>query len=74
MKAAGINNIIKIILIVLVLLFVVYIWPTPYRYISGGYPWYKKYRVDSSSKIPFRINRITGKGEVWYRGGWEETE
>lgn len=71
MKSAGINNITKIILIVLVLLFAVYIWPTPYKYISSGYPYHRGYFVDSSSKIPFRINRITGKGEVWYRGGWE---
>ena len=71
MKTVGINNIIKIILTVLVILFVIYVWPTPYKYIGGGYPYYKKYRVDSSSKIPFRIHRITGKGEVWSSNGWE---
>ncbi len=41
MKTVGINNIIKIILTVLVILFVIYVWPTPYKYIGGGYPYYK---------------------------------
>lgn len=63
MKAVGINNIIKLILIILVILFAVYVWPTPYRsmpnYRGGG--------------TPFRIHRITGTGEIWMRGGgWTE--
>lgn len=57
-----INVFIKLILIVLVILFVTYVWPTPYRYMPdylGGL------------KVPFRIHRITGTGEVWFRGeGW----
>lgn len=60
MKILKINNIIKLILIILVVLFLVYVWPTPYKYMPhyGG-------------KIPFRIHRITGKGELWYLGtGW----
>jgi hypothetical protein len=56
---------IKLILIILVILFVVYVWPTPYRNISGGYPY-------SSLKLPFRINRITGTGEVWHPSGWKK--
>ena len=61
MRKSKINNIIKLILIVLVILFAIYVWPTPYRYMpdySGG-------------KVPFRIHRITGTGEMWFRGtGW----
>jgi len=65
------KNFVKLILIVFVILFAIYVWPTPYKYIGGGYPYYKKYFVDSSSKIPFRIQRITGRGEVWTSNGWE---
>jgi hypothetical protein len=55
------NNIIKLILIILVILFGVYIWPTPYRYMSIG------------NNIPFRMNRITGIGEVWEGSeGWKK--
>ena len=36
MKTVGINNIIKIILTVLVILFVIYFWPTPYKYVDRG--------------------------------------
>jgi len=61
MKTVGINNIIKIILTVLVILFAIYVWPTPYRYMPdylGG-------------TVPFRIHRITGTGEAWFGGeGW----
>lgn len=64
MKALKINNIIKLILIILVVLFAVYVWPTPYK----NMPYY-------GGKIPFRIQRITGKGELWYeRTGWSETK
>ena len=64
MKALKINNIIKLILIILVVLFAVYVWPTPYK----NMPYY-------GGKIPFRIHRITGKGELWYeRTGWSETK
>lgn len=57
------NNIIKLILVVLVILFAVYVWPTPYRYMPDGI----------SGRVPFRIHRITGTGEAWFRGeGWTE--
>ena len=62
MKVLKINNIIKLILIILVILFAIYVWPTPYKYMPhyGG-------------KIPFRIHRITGKGEMWSPyTGWSE--
>jgi len=56
------NNFLKLILIVLVLLFAVYVWPTPYRYMPNYH-----------SHIPFRINRITGVGELWWGSrGWEK--
>jgi hypothetical protein len=52
---------IKLILILLVILFAVYVWPTPYRNMppfGGGH-------------TPFRIHRITGIGELWYHSkGW----
>ena len=55
------SNFIKLILIILVILLAIYVWPTPYRYMPdylGG-------------KTPFRIHRITGTGEIWFRGtGW----
>jgi len=66
------NNIIKIILIVLVILFGVYVWPTPYRYISGGYPYGYRFNL-RDAKIPFKINRITGTGYIWRNGRWMET-
>jgi hypothetical protein len=56
------NNIIKLILIILAILFAVYVWPTPYR----NMPPLERY----GSHIPFRIHRITGKGELWYNKGW----
>ena len=64
MKTFGINNIIKLILIILVLLFAVYVWPTPYR----NMPYYR------GGSTPFRIHRITGTGEIWRGGGWKEIE
>jgi hypothetical protein len=85
MKALEGNNIIKLILIVLVILFGVYVWPTPYRYISSGYPgrqniitydFLKEGEIPSQPYLkgnPFRINRITGIGEVWVEGkGWRK--
>ena len=55
------KNNIKLILIVLLILFAIYVWPTPYRYMPdylGG-------------KQPFRIHRITGTGEIWrWNTGW----
>ena len=66
MKALKMNNIIKLILIVLVILFAIYVWPTPYKYIGSGYPYPEDYNIRSGIKVPFRIHRITGKGEVWY--------
>ena len=58
----NINVFIKLILIALVILFGVYVWPTPYRNMPpylGGH-------------TPFRINRVTGIGETWYPStGWE---
>ena len=68
------NNFIKIILIVLAILFGVYVWPTPYRNISSGYPNPKKYYLGNDTKIPFRINRITGTGYIWINGIWRETK
>ena len=60
MKTVGINNIIKIILTILVILFAIYVWPTPYRYMPSTY-----------SSQPLRIHRITGIGEYWNRNtGW----
>ena len=60
-KVSKMNNIIKIILIILVILLAIYVWPTPYMYMPdylGG-------------KVPFRIHRITGTGEIWFRDtGW----
>ncbi len=56
------SNFIKLIIIVLVILFTIYVWPTPYR----NMPNYL------GSKVPFRIHRITGTGEIWIRGGWEK--
>jgi hypothetical protein len=59
MKAFEGNNFIKLILIVLVILFGIYVWPTPYKYMP--------YR----NGTPFRIYRITGRGELWIIGrGW----
>jgi len=46
------NNIIKLILIVLVILFAIYVWPTPYKYMPFEY-----------CSRPLRIHRITGIGE-----------
>lgn len=60
----SLNVFIKIILIVLVILFAVYVWPTPYRNMPN-------YRGGSR---PFRIHRITGTGETWTGGGWKEIE
>lgn len=58
----SLNVFIKLILVILVILFAVYVWPTPYRnmpnYRGGG--------------TPFRIHRITGVGEIWRSGGWRE--
>jgi hypothetical protein len=54
------NNIIKIILIVLVILFGVYVWPTPYKYMS------------KISDKPTRMHRITGKIELYYGGRWKK--
>lgn len=62
MKALEMNNIIKLILIILVVLFAVYIWPTPYRYMP---PYTSRF-----GSLPFRIHRITGTGEVWSNIGW----
>ncbi len=42
MKELKINNIIKLILIILVVLFAVNVWPTPYRnmpHLDGGQAW-----------------------------------
>jgi len=64
MKAIQVNNIIKLLLIILVLLFAVYVWPKPYRNMPN-------YRGGS---IPFRIHRITGTGEIWRGEGWVETK
>ena len=50
--------IVKLIITVLVILFAIYVWPTPYRY--GLF--YKEY--------PLRIHRITGEVERWTPGGW----
>jgi len=61
MKLLKINIFIKLILIVLMILFAIYVWPTPYRYMSNY----------SGVNIPFRIHRITGTGEIWYSGRWE---
>lgn len=49
------KNFVKLILIILAVLFAIYVWPTPYKYmnIDGGQP--------------FRMHRITGKGELWFR-------
>ncbi|MBA7586727.1 hypothetical protein ES708_28732 [subsurface metagenome] len=59
------NNIIKLILIVLVILFAVYVWPTPYRYMPDYL----------SGRVPFRIHRITDIGEAWFQGtGWTKLE
>ena len=55
------SNFIKLLLIILVILFAVYVWPTPYRNMP-----------DYLGKLPFRIHRITGTGEIWTAGGWEE--
>lgn len=66
------NVFIKLILIVLVILFAVYVWPTPYRNISSGYPYPREYNA-GDSHIPFRINRVTGIGEIWFRYvGWRK--
>jgi hypothetical protein len=64
------NIFIKIILIILVILFAVYVWPTPYR----NMPSIDRYWVESSpfTNVPFRIHRITGIGEVWYKGEWRK--
>jgi hypothetical protein len=65
------NNFIKLILIVLVILFGIYVWPTPYMYISGGLPGSDRQYNISKNQI-FRINRITGKGEIWLKStGWK---
>ncbi len=58
------NNIIKLILIILTLLFAVYVWPTPYRNMNDI-----KY---FGKNVPFRIHKITGVGEIWKGGGWVE--
>jgi hypothetical protein len=58
------NNVIKLIVIVLVILFAIYVWPTPYRYM----PYYR------GTKFPFRIHRITGKGEYWISNNWIEVK
>ncbi len=61
MKILKMNNIIKLILIILVVLFLVYVWPTPYRHMPDYL----------GVKAPFRIHRITGIGEMWFRDtGW----
>ena len=58
------NNFIKLILIVLVILFGVYVWPTPYKYMPS---------VDFYGQVtPFKIHRITGKGYIWRNGIWWE--
>ncbi|MBE3128415.1 MAG: hypothetical protein IMZ60_01920 [Actinobacteria bacterium] len=74
MKALKINNFIKLILIIIVILFAIYVWPTPYKYIGSGYPFPQEYNARDSN-IPFRIHRVTGRGEIWWYGeggsmGW----
>ena len=60
MKTVGINNIIKIILTIFAILFAIYVWPTPYKYMPSSY-----------SSRPLRIHRITGIGETWrWDTGW----
>jgi hypothetical protein len=59
------NNFIKLILIVLVILFGIYVWPTPYRNMPPT-------SYISSNHRPFRIHRITGRGELWSPSlGWK---
>ena len=51
----------RILLIVGVFLFAVYVWPTIYRYHEGF----------SEARLPLRENRFTGKIEFWRPGtGW----
>jgi len=51
------NNLIKLIIIILAIIFIVCIWPTPYKYIN----------VDN---YLFKINRITSKTSRWRGGEW----
>ena len=51
------NNFIKLILIILAVLFAIYVWPTPYRYI----------KINNN---PARMHRITSKIEYYSRGKW----
>lgn len=51
------NNFIKLILIILAVLFAIYVWPTPYRYI----------KINNN---PARMHRITSKIEYYSGGKW----
>lgn len=50
------------IAIVLVLLLLVFVWPTMYRYDKMDQKW------------PVRINRVTGKTEILYSDGWQDVK
>jgi glucan phosphoethanolaminetransferase (alkaline phosphatase superfamily) len=58
MKAFNVS--IKLILIILVILFGVYVWPTPYKYM---------FPINSR---PVRMHRITGIVERYYSGRWNK--
>lgn len=55
----------KALISILVLSFILLVWPTPYRYDHIAY---------IGSRLPVRINRITGVAEVLRMSGWSQME
>jgi hypothetical protein len=55
------RNIYAIFAVIVCLLFVLFVWPTLYRY--------DKLTLGGNS-LPVRTNRITGTGEIFHPGGY----
>lgn len=55
------QNRIKLILVVIVVMFASFVWPTLYRY---------DHLTLGDSRVPVRINRFTGNAQLLYVYGW----
>ena len=59
------KNVLVFIIIIFVILFAYYVWPTPYIYMSTTW---------NGNTFPTRVNRITDETEIFIiGGGWTST-
>jgi len=59
------KNTLVVIIIIFIILFAYYVWPTPYIYMSTEW---------RENTFPIRVNRITDETEIFIiGGGWTST-